>query len=515
MSCRLTIGIFEANPGWRILLGQCGAAFEEIVDPRAIHPDRYSVVVVNRPIGTSAVAALEEFMREGGAVLDTEGMFARLDGRRSRMRRTDCLIPDDDDELLGELWNLDLFVRTRRYDGAAHLAGTLDIASRGGGWLASLGLPIDRLATDLRRARKRFHTSSGRFPSEVVARVSKGEVRRLVEIVLRRLHRLRGLPYLHAWYFPGDRNNVFCYRIDSDYGSREEILRLYEIAQRRAIPMTWFLHVQAHEEWLSLFRSFVDQEIAVHCYRHRTYPTYEENVANIGEALWLLRRAGFDPQGFAAPNGVWNPELGRAVRDHRFLYSSEFSIGYDDLPFFPPLSGGLSPVLQVPIHPVSVGNFLRVRGSKRDMIDYYGEVVRRKLVRHDPLIFYHHPTHGADDVVESIADRVAGAGVEGMKFVDYASWWIERARFRFAAEYDDGLLRVTGSFPEQPVFLHVEHKARRGFVEAAGEVRLESILSDAVGHERIDRPGDARRDRSSGVKALFHSIEDINTRMRQ
>lgn len=515
MNCRLTIGIFEASPGWRILLGQCGTSFEEIVDPRALRPDRYSVVVLNRSVGTAAIAALEEYMRAGGSVLDTVGLFARLDGRGVRVWRTRYLIPDDDDQLLRDLWNIDLFVRTRRYDGATHLAGTLDIAPRGAGWLASLGLPVDRLLTDSRRARKLFYAPSGTFPSEVVSLVSKGEVRRLVEIVLRRLHRLRGVPYVHAWYFPGDRRNVFCYRIDSDYGSREEIVRLYDIARRRKIPMTWFLHVQAHEEWLSLFRTFVGQEIAVHCYRHRTYSTYQENGSNIAEALWLLRRAGFDPHGFAAPNGVWNAGLGRAIRDHGFLYSSEFSLGYDDLPFFPPLSGGLSPVVQVPVHPVSVGNFLRVRGSSRDMIGYYASVIRRKLLRQDPLIFYHHPTHRADDVVESIADQVADAGVEAMSFADYAAWWIERARFQFSAEYDRGRLRVSGTFPEHPVFLRVEHGENRGFIDAAGEISLESIPHGYVEAGGIDRPDDLRRERSFSLKALFHTIEDINTRMRQ
>ena len=52
----------------------------------------------------------------------------------------------------------------------------------------------------------------------------------------------------------------------------------------------------------------------------------------------LLRNSGFRMQGFAAPFGTWNDELGRAIVDCGFEYSSEFSYDYDNLPSLPQTS---------------------------------------------------------------------------------------------------------------------------------------------------------------------------------
>ena len=513
MNRRLVIGIVEPGLGWTIVLRQCGVAYERVSGAGTIDADRYSVVIVNRAIGGAMRERLTGYLRGGGAVLDTGNHLGSLPAREIRRSQVRSLLPSDQEATRTGIMLLDLHAPVRRHRGSDLFGGLLSFREVQGGYIGWLGLDIDGLTVDTRSARRQFHTPTGRYPSEVVSVVSKGEVRRLVEHALMELHALRGLPYLHIWFFPDERPNIFCFRIDTDYGTRAQILDLYRTARRCGVAMSWFLHVEAHEEWLDLFTRFEEQEIAVHCRTHRTYPTYEPNAANMAEATYLLRRAGLDPVGFAAPNGRWNRALGRAVRDQGFLYSSEFALAYDDLPFNPALEGAFSPALQVPIHPVSVGNFLRVRGTEREMVEYYGRAVEEKLAYDRPLIFYHHPTHEAGGLLDEIFGAVRNAGVESVTFADYARWWNLRSRAYHAAEWSGERLDLELDADPSVALRIVLPDGRRGFVR--GGTILLSDIQWSVPPPGLRRPDDYMRIRRTGLKTIVHSIEDINTRMRQ
>ena len=79
-------------------------------------------------------------------------------------------------------------------------------------------------------------------------------------------------------------------------------------------------------------------------------------------------RRDSEPVGFAAPHGRWNAGLDAVLDELGYLYSSDFQLGYDDLPFFPWREDRFSSVLQVPIHPICEGLFLDagVRSGRGD-----------------------------------------------------------------------------------------------------------------------------------------------------
>ena len=90
-----------------------------------------------------------------------------------------------------------------------------------------------------------------------------------------------------------------------------------------------------------------------HGHFHVIYRDPEANRRNLRRAHRVLAESGFEPVGFAAPHGRWNAGLDDVLEDLGYLYSSDFQLGYDDLPFFPPWRGDrFSRVLQIPIHPV-------------------------------------------------------------------------------------------------------------------------------------------------------------------
>ena len=150
-------------------------------------------------------------------------------------------------------------------------------------------------------------------------------------------------------------------------------------------------------------------------------------------ALRVLRRRGLRPDGFAAPDGRWNPGLDDAVASLGYEYSSEFQLGYDDLPFFPWKHDRFSRVLQVPVHPVCEGLFLDsgVQGS-RGCGRLLEQDRRGKDCCGEPALVYGHPErrlgkmpdrdHPAPSAAEvalvwratltDLCDRGAGVAVE-------------------------------------------------------------------------------------------------------
>ncbi len=85
--------------------------------------------------------------------------------------------------------------------------------------------------------------------------------------------------------------------------------------------------------------------------------------------------------------------------DCGFEYSSEFSYDYDNLPSVPRLRHGEG-TLQLPIHPICIGSLKRHSYSDKQMIQYFENVIQRKLASSEPIIFYHHPKDGYYDVLD-------------------------------------------------------------------------------------------------------------------
>ncbi len=521
MRRRLHVGILSLQPGWVLLLKQLGLPFERVNSPGSIDPAGYSVVVVNRYLNREEADDLEKYISNGGGVIDT-GFFLRkreTGGFTRRYRRS--IVPDQHDPLLRGVGPIDLFSRVRAYHDSAeseagHLDGLLHLTHLGKGCIAYVGFDVDRLLTDTRNARKQFHGPGKHLPDEVTARVSKGEIREIVERLICWLHAERGIPYVRAWRFPGKSPSVFCYRIDSDYGTADQIDGLYETAHRNGISMSWFLHVEAHREWLSRFRNFQDQEIGVHCYRHKTFRSYDANYGNIAEARSLLADIGLSCVGFAAPNGFWNVELARAVEDLGFGYASEFSLDYDDLPFFPWLRHRFSDVLQVPVHPVCIGSLVRAKASTDQMKEYFRSTARMKLGRNEPVIFYHHPGHEHYDVMDDTFAYIRELGIPNMTMGDYARWWNGRSRAVRTIWYEERTLSVTSTGDDPSVRLCADlPDGRRGFIEPNGDFREEEIAWQMPAPQTEKLPNDLHIARGPSLRLIQHSIEDFNSRMRQ
>jgi hypothetical protein len=516
---KIQIGLVTHSSGWEQLCAQEGVSFSTIDLAAQSLANECSLLIVNRTLSPNEREVVQQYLRGGGAIVgytDHLHKVADVEGTEQDL----AYVVADHNDVFPSVHLLDLGVRGLVPRGANTLrtdTNTFAIAAGplGGGYAVVLPFDVDALLHDARSANKNFYFTLDRLPSERVSLVSKGELRQLVHGAFQYLHHVRGIPYIHLWYFPRDLKNVFAFRIDSDGASREDVDKLYEIGRENNVPLSWFLDVKSHEQWLSHFMYFVEQEIGLHCYEHQTYQSYDENLKNVAKGLQEMRRAGLQPTGFAAPYGIWNPELARAIDQSGFEYSSEFSYAHDTFPLFAEAGVLRFKTLQVPIHPICIGSMAKAGYSDDRMIEYFIKTIRLKLSRQEPLFFYHHPSHRNWDVVRWLFNFREN-GVEKTTLGEYARWWKRRIGVKYTASVDGEIVRIqyAGAPAPDDVWIRlINAKNEEVILPVSEKVDLKSVGRWTAPGRPLAPPDDIRRMREFDPRQMVGEL--YNTVIRK
>ncbi|MDD8017430.1 MAG: hypothetical protein PHP42_03545 [Bacteroidota bacterium] len=425
---KIQIGLAQYETGWEVLLEQIGISWNVIPDFNLVTVNEYSMVIINKHLSIDETSNLQKFLRDGGASLNTSSG----DIGTSQTRRVSSFPPT-----VTESYRfcdiLDIFNN-------CHFFPNNDIVQWtevGKGISANLGIDIQTQLLSKKVIRKNFYTESKRLPNERVVQRSKAPLRQLVTSLLEFLHHKRNLPFIHKWYFPENHETIFTFRIDSDKGTQEQIENLYALGEKHNIPTTWFLDVKSHLNWLEYFSKFERQEIGVHCFEHVVYPSKILNKENFDKARAVLNKYQINAKGISAPTGAWNNQIGEAIEELGFDYSSEFGYDYDNLPSFPLLHDSFLSVLQLPIHPICIGSLLRTHSSNTEMISYFISVIENKIIANEPVCLYHHPTHMHNDVFEEVFNYINQAGIQKFSYSQYAKWWKKRSTCHFDILVDE------------------------------------------------------------------------------
>ncbi len=473
----LKIGILGGHTGWHTLLQQIGVPHTIVRD--SLLPDEFSVVVVSDMVDDRESEMLRQYLALGGAVLCSVKVYARIRQITAQLGHIDYLYPTYN-SVFHSLGIVDIYARCQLAWNANELK------TDHGNFAAHVGinaddlvvaLPFDpaALVLDQRTAVKSFYSPESRLPFETVSRVSKGEIRALVLRCLEILHHRRGLPFVHLWNFPNGARSLFCLRIDTDNGTDEQLRDLSLIIHRNGISATWFIDTKNHAKSLNAFAEMYGQELGVHCFNHQTFPDYESNVQNIRKAQTLLRNSGFHIQGFASPFGKWNNELGRAIVDCGFEYSSEFSYNYDDLPSSPQLKNQEG-VLQVPIHPICIGSLKRQGYKSEQMIRYFASIVERKIAVSEPIIFYHHPRDLHLDALEWLFQEMRYKKVPVKTMSEFAWWWKMRIASIPELQYANGKVRLNSAQSDKSVYVRLSQpNGTEAIIPYSKQIVLETV----------------------------------------
>ncbi len=461
----LQIGLVRYEPAWEMVLRQIGIPFSVLSDSSVLL-NEFSVIIVNSTMDVRQQAGIEDFILRGGSVLYTTNSADAISDRTVSRSIVRSLPPSKNDSYQFH-GILDLHSRVAFF----HNNDFVEIVQNGDGWKAYLGIDID-IILSIGSTRKNFFRNSGRMPNETVAKRSKGTLRQLIFSLLRTLHHLQQIPFVHQWYYPGSEPTIFTMRIDSDKGSQEQVEEIYALSEANAVPTTWFLDVKSHESWLSYFQKFAHQEIGLHCYEHLLHRSALLNKDNFGKALSLLRIHSLEPKGITAPTGEWNNEYADAIESLGFQYSSEFSFDYENLPSYPFTNGRFFPILQIPIHPVCIGTMLRARMNDEEMISYYRSIVDTNYLLNEPICLYHHPTHGHNNVFEEVFRYINERKILKLTYTQYSEWWKRRNSNPGRLRYSNGMIE---SLSDEASYRIVQSDHSEAIVNIRGKIDINSV----------------------------------------
>jgi hypothetical protein len=484
----LTIGLLHKDAGWERLLTQIGVSWKLYDASQTLSPDAFAVMIVNAEPTTLQRSGLAAYVHAGGSVLADNGT-ARffLDCRATKKKFTSFAPGSCGQFAPSSILDINTSGSIITSCAGKPVKGgpVAQIMTHGDGTVVSVSFPVSPCILSTESGRKNFYAPSPRLPSETVSTVSKGSIRQLVTNILEYLHHKRSLPFVHTWYYPGGHPSVFTFRVDTDKGNETELRELYEVCAKHGIPGTWFVDVHSHERWLDFFSSFAGQEIGLHCYRHETAAEREAVSANFGKGCRLLREAGFSVNGASAPCGTWNEAVDSVYTELGMAYSSEFSLDYDDMPFFPETPSGISRVMQLPIHPICVGSMKRSGYTSRMMREYFRTAALSSIASREPVCFYHHPTHHNWDVFDDMFTFITEMNLPKMTYSAYAAWWRQRIAVmpRFVLE-GDSIVVANAADMSGELYYRVALPGREEIITQIGSG---SILPDAPRVRRAER----------------------------
>ena len=372
---------------------------------------------------------------------------------------------------------------------------------------------------ETRAARVRWEVG-GLGLTERVARHPRAEIRRrLVDRLGEAIVRAGGI-WARLAPFPFPYRSAFNLRVDLDEHAPDDYRRF--AAARRPLDdcTTHFLNTHAYGQATGVLDDLQGLDVQSHAHYHVVYRSEAANRRNLGRAHEVLLRAGFDPIGFAGPEGRWNPGLDAALERAGYAYSSDFQVGYDDLPFFPWRGDRPSGVLQVPVHPICEGLFLQAGADGRAVAGYLAGVVRDKVRAGEPAFVYGHPEGRLGrmpEVLEALAAEVdRHALLWRVTLTEFARWWRWRAGRSWSIEPREG-----GRFEVQfddwddryPLALEVRrgrHSARFPIQGPRTSIRLDDLAYERQGG-RADLPRPEILPPRRGWKAAVRSAIDWET----
>jgi peptidoglycan/xylan/chitin deacetylase (PgdA/CDA1 family) len=440
------INILKEELGWRQILEQEGLVYNVL----STLPERIpQPLIVNRNLNDSEVIQIRSLLNNGLSILTDFPNLKKIFPDIAYKSKKISYILNDGQDLLNNIIAMDLKLNGYKND------TVIFSCNYGKGYIIALPFDVNQAICDFRSERKPFYYPSRKFPNEIVSVVSKGAVRKLVVNCIRKLYAKMYLPYIHLWYYPNEYTSAFAFRVDTDFGPEDTLQATFDLENKTAIPFTYFINTREHPKLLRNQRDF-----QVHCYHHKVYNDYQRNYDNILKAKNILEQNGIKPIGFVSPFGFWNENLQKALEDIGIEYSSEFSLNYDDLPFFPAIENRRSSVLQIPVHPICIGRLVHASLFPEKCIDYYIRYFDRQVQANEPIFIYDHPHRIAQfhDIFYKILNNAKNTPLIWFtNLTEFYNWWKSRLQSLNNTRWqiENQSLKISTTNQDNKIYLHI------------------------------------------------------------
>ena len=263
---------------------------------------------------------------------------------------------------------------------------------------------------------------------ESVSRHDRARVRRRLIGRLRETVVKLGGVWARLSCYPFPYRSAFNLRVDLDESAPDDYFAFARAREPIEDATTHFVSTAAYGENSEVLDDLRRLEAHSHGHHHVVYREPGANRVNLRRALDRLDEAGIHGRGFAAPHGRWNAGLAEELEELGCAFSSEFQVGYDDLPFHPWMGKRRSTVLQVPVHPICEGLFFDAGASgPGPVIAHLTAVVRAKIAAGEPAFVYGHPERRLGrfpEIVAALADAVADEPLAWRVGLEtFVRWW--------------------------------------------------------------------------------------------
>lgn len=518
----LKIGLTDNKPGWQILLKQEGVSYEIIPCFDVVKYSDFSTLIVNGFNSLKHRDNILDYVKSGGVVLVDSEMSSELLNVNMKKFRIKYLIPEKSSSYsavgLVDIYQNGLIPKDKDIT-SLDRGLKIKIKRIGKGIVLILPFNVNKAILDISTSRRKFYFKRKELPSERVSKISKSEIRRIVRISLEYLHHIQGLPFVQLWYYPKGNKNIFAFRVDTDFCKQKDTMALYKVCKKNEIPGSWFVETKTSIQWLADFKKMQNQEVGLHCYRHRVFKDYDNNRKNLEKGQKILEEYKIKPIGFVSPYGEWNYNLGNVIEDMGFKYSSEFSLDYDDLPFYPSryISGGdrFSKVLQIPIHPISIGRLKRSHFTDEEMWQYYKNVIIQKIKLCEPIIFYHHPSHKKFDIFDKIFRFINEHHIKKLNFTEFYYWWEKRNEVKFNAILENEKIIIESNNFYSDFWLRISSAK---FGNSMTQISPEIDLRNLEWHKKDEiasLPKDINRIRQFSWRDFLYDLEFVRGKLHQ
>lgn len=357
--------------------------------------------------------------------------------------------------------------------------------------------------------------------SERVSRVDRSRMRRKVVQRLKTAVTRAGGCWARLSPYPFPYHSAFNLRIDLDEPAPLDYARMARARRPLEDCVTHFVSTQAYGKQPGVLADLRRFDTQSHGHYHVVYRDQAANERNLERAQAALLEKGFTPVAFAAPEGRWNVGLNAVLERLGYAYSSEFQVGYDELPFSPWLGDRFSRVLQVPVHPICEGLFLNAGvTSGQEIADYMAAVIRAKVHAGEPAFVYGHPEGRLGrypEILTGLAAEVARhALIWRVTLTEFARWWRWRETRRWSiVPRDENRLEVQFDDWDStyPLGLEIQRGLHRALVPVPGSRFLLNVseLAYEPRNLRFDLPAPTPMHRPHGWKAAVRTALDWET----